>query len=187
MIKGLFFDLDGTLINTYEADFLAYRDAIRDVLGILIDNSKFKLTHGQEMLKKLESLAPGTTSDQARQIGIKKKLHYKKYLAATTPNTPLIEFMSSFVGHTEIVLVTSAKRENAMAVLKEHNLLDLFSEMIFGEDVSNAKPDPEPYLLALSRTGLNPNEALVFEDTDSGILSADAAGIAVIHVKKFSV
>lgn len=187
MIKGLFFDLDGTLIDTYEADFLAYRDSISDVLNIVIDHSEFRLTHGQEMLKKLESLAPGTDSDQAQQIAVRKKLHYKKYIADTTPNRSLIEFMSSFVGQTAIVLVTSAKRENALAALKEHKIVNLFSEMIFGEDVTNAKPDPEPYLLALSRTGLKANEALVFEDTETGILSAEAAGIAVIHVKKFSV
>ena len=49
IIKGFFFDLDGTLVNTYEADFYAYRDAIEEATGIVIERDAFMGTNGMEM------------------------------------------------------------------------------------------------------------------------------------------
>lgn len=186
MIKGFFFDLDGTLVDTYRADFQAYRDAIIEVTGATIDEREFNKYHGREMSIKLKLLIPGIKEDVVAEIRKAKKRHYHKYVSTTTPNNSLITFIESFVQYSVVALVTTAKRDNALKVLSEHGLEGHFSHTVFGDDVANPKPHPEPYLRALEMTGLQPGEVIVFEDTDSGIQSAEAAGLAVVHVKEFA-
>jgi len=54
--------------------------------------------------------------------------------------------------------------------------------IIAAEDISRGKPDPEPYLKAAEILGVNPCECLVFEDAESGIQSATAAGMVVVAI-----
>jgi HAD superfamily hydrolase (TIGR01509 family) len=61
-----------------------------------------------------------------------------------------------------------------------HDVLDSFDTVVYGNDVARMKPDPEPYVLAMKRLGVT--NALVIEDSDSGVASADAAGCAVLRV-----
>lgn len=186
LIKAFFFDLDGTLVNTYEADFLAYRDAIMEVTGIPITQSDFARTHGKEMRYKLADLTPNITEEEVLQIGVQKKLHYTKYLHLTAPNKPLIDFLRTQAHPDQrAVLVTTAKRHNAQLVLEAHDISQHFSEMVFGDDITNPKPHPEPYLVALKKTGLKPQEVIAFEDSDVGVASATAAGIQVIRIRSF--
>lgn len=186
MITGFFFDLDGTLVNTYKADYLAYRDAIQEVLGLEIAEADFAQTHGLEMRDKLKFLAPDTSEADAQKIAAAKKLHYKNYLDTTVPNEELISFLANFAEHHAMVLVTTSKEENARRVLQHHDLEKYFSHTVFGDEVTNPKPHPEAYQLALERAGLQPSEAIAFEDTKAGIAAAEAAGIGVIYVRKFA-
>jgi beta-phosphoglucomutase len=185
MIKGFFFDLDGTLVDTYKADYLAYRDAIKEVLGIEVGESEFARTHGQEMRQKFLSLKLDVGEEQALQVAAAKKTYYTNYIDLTKPNEELIRFLANFAEHHAIVLVTTAKRQNALSVLKKHGIDQYFSHLVFGEEVQKPKPDPEAYQLALSKSGLKPEEVVAFEDTEIGMQAAEAAGIPVIYVRTF--
>ena len=185
LVKAFLFDLDGTLVNTHKADYLAYRDAIREVTGTSIVQSDFVRTNGKEMRYKLTELTPGISEDEVLQVGLRKRVHYERYLHLTSPNKPLIDFLQTQTKHQKAILVTSAKRHNATLVLEAHNIARHFSEMVFGDEVANAKPHPEPYLLALKKTGLKPHEVVAFEDSDVGIASAVAAGIQVVKIRIF--
>lgn len=186
IIKGFFFDLDGTLVDTQEADFLAYRDAFLEVANLAITREDFARTNGQEMRDKVVSLVPkGMDSEQLLALANAKRRHYKKYLHLTSPNERLVKFIEQITHGAKIILVTSAKQQNAKSVLQAHGLLEIFDHMIFGEDVSHNKPHPEAYLLALRKSGLAAQEVVAFEDSEAGIASASEAGIAVIKIGKF--
>lgn len=184
-IKGFFFDLDGTLVNTYDADYFAYRDAIKDVVGVDIDKESFAKTHGQEAKQKLELLAPGLSDEGVEQVRRAKKAHYPKYLQHTIPNGTLINFLRDMAKHHKTAIVTTAKSHNAEAVLEAHGITDLFDIKVYGDDVKHAKPHPESYTIALERSGLEAGEVIAFEDSQSGIEAAQAAGIATIHIRSF--
>jgi HAD superfamily hydrolase (TIGR01509 family) len=66
--------------------------------------------------------------------------------------------------------------------LKAFKLEDMFDYLATGGDVKQPKPNPEIYLKALDMTGLEANEVLAFEDSESGIESARAAGIATLLI-----
>lgn len=182
MIKGLFFDLDGTLVHTYEADFMAYRDAIAEVTGDTIDQADFAKTHGQEMRDKLTSLKFDLSEHDVQKVGAAKKRHYDKYVHITEADESLIGLLAKLADQLVMVLVTTAKQENALKVLAQHGLTDYFQYTVFGDEVAKPKPDPEPYLLALQKSGLAADDVIAFEDSPTGIAAAEAAGIKVIPV-----
>lgn len=81
-----------------------------------------------------------------------------------------------------IVLVTNAPNDNAAAVLKALDLVEDFDEMILSEEAGAAKPDPAPYTTAVERLGITPDQALAFEDSVSGIVSAVGAGVPTVGI-----
>lgn len=82
-------------------------------------------------------------------------------------------------------MVTMSYR-NLAAVVADAVAVELptggFDTLVCGDDVRNGKPDPEPYLLAASRLGVQPGACLAIEDSPSGIASAEAAGCVVVAV-----
>lgn len=186
MIKGFFFDLDGTLVNTYEADYLAYHDAVAEVTGWELLQADYAALHGMEIAAKLRKIFADINDEQIDQIRASKKRHYAAHVHLTQANEALVKFMAQLAAHQHCVLVTTAKKANVDLVLKHHNLGQYFSFIINGDDVQKHKPDPEAYLMALQKSGLKASEVLAFEDTQSGIDAAEAAGIAVVHIKEFA-
>jgi len=61
-------------------------------------------------------------------------------------------------------------------------LAKFFPVVVLGEECKAAKPDPEPYRVALQRLGVRPTEAVVFEDSAAGIRAARGAGVATVGV-----
>ena len=88
----------------------------------------------------------------------------------------------------------AAPRELALAVVSSSHTVDVeptllasglharLDAMILGDHVQNLKPHPEPYLTALERVGRRADEAVVFEDSPSGLAAARAAGIRAVRV-----
>ncbi|MFG1946518.1 HAD family hydrolase [Nonomuraea sp. NPDC048826] len=80
-----------------------------------------------------------------------------------------------------VALVTSSLQEIADAVLKIVGR-DRFDTVVTADDVARTKPDPEPYLTAADRLGVEPVRCVVLEDSPNGVAAATAAGCAVVAV-----
>lgn len=184
MIKGFFFDLDGTLVDTHRANFEAYRHALED-FGVELTFDEFKKSIGHQAKTFLPWFAPHLTAEELDEVAEKKKQYYKDYVHLSVLNHQLVDFLKYLKPHHTIVLVTTAKRENAETMLRHHDLIDLFDLMVTFEDVTDSKPSPEAYQLALERTNLKPSEVIAFEDSPSGISAASGAGIAVVEIGDF--
>jgi HAD superfamily hydrolase (TIGR01509 family) len=73
-------------------------------------------------------------------------------------------------------LTTSGRRFQQDKILAKFDLADFFKIIVAADDVSNGKPHPEPYTTTVEKLNKLPDECLVIEDSDNGILSAKAAG-----------
>lgn len=78
-------------------------------------------------------------------------------------------------------LVTMSMRRMALAVV-EQIPFQAFDVVIAGDDVSKGKPDPEPYLLAATALGVRAQDCVAFEDSNTGLTSAEAAGTLAIGI-----
>jgi beta-phosphoglucomutase len=187
IIKGFFFDLDGTLVDTHEANFLAYQQAAKRVRGTsLPDELRLHLKAGSNSHAFLPLLVPDITDADIAKINIAKKEIYPGSLHVSQVNEYLVTILKQLSGRHVTVLVTTAKKDNALAVLRHHRIEDLFSFMVFGDDVENMKPHPDAYHLALEKSGLKASEVIAFEDSEKGLAAAETAGIGVVHIKDFA-
>lgn len=181
-IKGLFFDLDGTLVDTIEANVSAYMEACK-MVGISVTRKQLSDAFGERMDVFMTRLYPDISKEKLGQLRKYKAEYYPKYVHLNKPNTQLINFLRTLKQDHETALVTMAQRQNAETVIEKAGLVGIFDHIITGDQVIKAKPNPEAYLKALELSKLKSYEVLAFEDSISGIKAAKAAGIQVLKIK----
>jgi HAD superfamily hydrolase (TIGR01509 family) len=79
-------------------------------------------------------------------------------------------------------VVTSSRKDHFDVIHQRTNLLKYFDFVLTASDFTRVKPDPEPYLRAVARTGLDPADCVAIEDSARGLTAAKGAGIRCIVV-----
>lgn len=182
-LRALLFDLDGTLIDSAEANYSAYSRALLEH-GVRIEpDAVAKAAVGRQWREFLPAILreAGVVRDPAA-IAARKGELYRAAVGELRVNVALLALAASVGPQMRTALVTTASGESVRAILRHPDLSHAFDLVVTGEDVTRHKPDPQAYLLALERLQLDPRECLAFEDSDVGVASAEAAGIAVVRV-----
>jgi HAD superfamily hydrolase (TIGR01509 family) len=106
-----------------------------------------------------------------------------RYRAAVGDGSSIHEHVREAVRYAAervpLAICSGAARAEIEPVVEAAGLAECFRAIVTSDDVVHGKPDPEGYLNTLRLLG-SPNDALVFEDTEAGIVSAKAAGLRVI-------
>lgn len=190
--KGVLFDMDGTLINTYEN--INLKQALSElksvpktlILKILASRVKSFAQLEAKIYEEIEDIQEA----QALIDRISKFLveHYDN----TTMKKDALEFLNYLKAHDyKICLCTNNATSLVEHILKHKHLEGYFDYVITSQQVTHAKPDPQMYLEALSHIALSCEECVVFEDAENGVMAAQNAGIDVIAIcekekKKFA-
>jgi beta-phosphoglucomutase len=183
--RALLFDLDGTLADTWEVNYLSYRDSLAES-GISCTRDAFAPCYGGHWHEFLPRLAVGCNVTQLQRVHRRKQELYPQHIASTRANLPLISLlrMARFVW--PIGLVTTASRDSTDLLLTHLGLVDAFDCIVTGDDVQRAKPDPEGYRHCLSGLRADATGSLAFEDSPNGIAAARMAGLQVLTVSGFA-
>jgi HAD superfamily hydrolase (TIGR01509 family) len=181
MIRGLLFDLDGTLFFTEKANFLSYQRAFHEV-GFTLEREAYARAFGLRFDAMVKAVGAPLTPAQVEQVRAAKARYYRENLSWVEPNTALIGFLRGLRASHRTGLVTTAARQNAMAILEHFGLVSAFDHAVFGEDVAQPKPHPEGYLTLLRRLDVTPRECVAFEDSETGMAAAEAAGVNVVRI-----
>jgi len=177
-LRAVFFDFDGTLADTDPIHQAVFADLLAP-LGIKVDAEYFK-SHisGGSNKAIFQKFYPGISDEEAIEMGEKKEKEFRDRIQSLTPVRGLPEMMEWCEKKGLFrALVTNAPKTNIQHLLPVMKLQDSFDFQITGDDIKTGKPAPEPYLAALHHFNLAPSEAVVFEDSRTGILSATRAGI----------
>lgn len=178
------FDLDGTLFDTGEVNYYAYRDALA-MFRVELDYDYFvKKCNGRHYTEFLPEIM-GEAAAHMEEVHEAKKTAYRENLDKAKVNAHLVEIIKSIRKTYHTALVTTASKKNAMEILDYFGCRNLFEYMVFQEDMTQTKPDPEGFLLAMKHFGMEAGQVVIFEDSDVGIQAARAAGAAVIVIDKF--
>jgi HAD superfamily hydrolase (TIGR01509 family) len=181
VIKAIFCDLDGTLIDSENANITSYQRAFA-AAGIEFQASLYRKNFGLRFKEMMAQVAPGADAATLDRISRLKTDYYRESLSLLGKNQALIDFLVMLKPSHKIALTTTAKKANAELALGHFGLNPLFDFRLFGEDVAKGKPDPECYLKCMAHFGARADECLVIEDTVLGAEAAKNAGIACIRV-----
>ena len=183
MLKAIITDFDGTLVNTFEANWRAYEKAFSEV-GLSISLEEYKGIYGMRFDDFMRTVAI-EDADVAKRIRDLKTLYYPDFFDKIVPNKRLIDELVNFRrtgGKTAIA--STARKENLMNVLEHFHWGGLFDLIYSADDVKKGKPDPEIYLKTMQQLGVTSEETLIYEDSEVGVQAAAASGAQYIRVNK---
>jgi beta-phosphoglucomutase len=185
MIKGAIFDLDGVIVNTVPLHFKAWKRmfveyghpfAMEDYLGKV---------DGRPRLEGAAAILTELNPEQIRIAGEKKQGYYLELLESE----PIEIFESSVKIIKElkvrgVKLAAASSSKNAVRILKKIKLFDSFDVNVSGSDFERGKPDPEIFLTAAARLGLEAKDCVVFEDAKSGVEAAIAGRFYCVGIDR---
>jgi HAD superfamily hydrolase (TIGR01509 family) len=180
----LVFDLDGTLIDSSPLHARAFGEAFAPY-GIDVDYSSIAGLTTATAVDRVASRAGLvlSTMERERLIAEKQARSLRLISSELQPIKGAVEFVRAAEGRFARALCTSASRAGADAALTKVGLVGQFDPLITAEVVARGKPDPEAFLMALEAHGVPAEEALVFEDAESGLSAAGAAAIDAVQIK----
>lgn len=186
-IKGLIFDLDGTLADTMPYHFNGWKKASLK-FGADIDTAFLRKHTGtpgwiiaNEIIKKC-NLNGSVTIDQIMD----EKLHeFYKEQHLVKPILPVVEIVKKYYGILPMAVGTGGHRIAVERTLEITGLRKYFNIIVTANDVDNFKPHPETFLRCAELMNIDPGLIEVFEDGDLGIEAAIQAGMVATDVRSW--
>ena len=185
-LKGVLLDMDGVIFDTEKAYldtwtkvFKSYgydlkRETYISIMGTGRDNAirTFKSTFGDDL--PIEEMY----KDKDR---ILKEIKESGRVPMKKGAEEILTYLKE--NNIRTALATSARMWRAEIQLKMAGIKELFDDVVCGDEIKNLKPDPEIFLKAAEKIGVNPSECIVIEDSPAGINAAYNAGMFPIHVE----
>jgi beta-phosphoglucomutase len=185
--KAFIFDLDGVIVDTAKYHFLAWQKLAQE-LGI-----EFTPEHNEELkgVSRVRSLdiilelggIQASQEDKNKWL-IQKNEDYLSYLVDIDESEilpgvlPVLHYLKD---KKQLIALGSASK-NARPILEKTGILPLFDAIVDGNDVSNAKPDPEVFLRAAQLLNTSNEDSIVFEDSVAGIQAANIANMTSVGI-----
>ncbi|MFH1127939.1 MAG: HAD family phosphatase [Candidatus Omnitrophota bacterium] len=183
--KAVIFDMDGVITNTMPYHFDAWLEIFSSA-GVKVNCFDVYEREGQPGLITIREIFKrenkGISLKEARLLLAKKEKLFKRIVKIKFVKGAQA-FIKNLKKHKfQLGLVTGTSRHEVEKILPTA-LLKIFNVIVTGDQVKKGKPDPEPFLEALSQLALNPGAVMVIENAPFGILSAKRAGLYCIALE----
>jgi beta-phosphoglucomutase len=185
--KAFIFDLDGVIVDTAKYHFLAWKK-IANELGFEFTHENNELLKGVSRIRSLDIILElgkikASQEDKNKWL-IQKNEDYLSYLVDMDESEilpgvmPILNYLKE---RNQLIALGSASK-NARPILEKTGTLEYFDAIVDGNDVSNAKPDPEVFLLAAKLLNTKPQDSIVFEDSVAGVQAANIGGMISVGI-----
>ncbi|MDD2985073.1 beta-phosphoglucomutase [Flavobacterium sp.] len=185
--KCFIFDLDGVIVDTAKYHYLAWQK-IAHQLGIAFTPEHNEELKGVSRVRSLDIiLALGqieASQEDKNKWLVQKNEDYLTYLVDMNESEilpgvlPVLQFLKE--NNQKIVLGSASK--NAKPILEKAKIRSYFDAIVDGNDVTNAKPDPEVFLQGAKKVNFKPENSIVFEDSVAGIQAANIGGMISVGI-----
>ena len=185
-LKAVFFDHDGTLVDSERVHYELWRDVLV-THGVALPEEQYRLCYAgvPTLDNAVDLVARHALAIPPLALAEEKRAATRAYLARQA--FPLMPGAKEAVGHfcaagVRVAVVTGSTRPDVDDTLSWHSLGGSVKIVISGDDVRRNKPAPDCYLLALQRVSASPSECVAIEDSEHGVLAATSAGLVCVAV-----
>jgi len=184
-IKALIFDLDGTIVDSMPAHYIAWREALRNE-NIEFTPDLFLQFAGVTNYRIIEKLNGmfGKSMDPVKKSEEKENI-FLKTISRTRVVEPVADIIRQYHGILPMSVGTGGHRAVAEKTLKVTGMDYFFDIMVTADDITHPKPHPETFLKCVAQMDIAPEYCQVFEDGTPGIKAAEDAGMKVVDVTKY--
>ena len=185
--RAFIFDLDGVITETSEYHFMAWKTVCKKIGYDLTrkKNEELKGVNRNKCLDIIMEWAKIRLSEKEIESLLETKNNiYKDYIKDLNENDVcegVLNFINDAIKNNIKIALYSASR-NAKRILCQLKIIDLFTVIIDGNNVSNTKPDPEGFKIAADLTKTNTKDCVVFEDSISGIEGANKLNMYTVGI-----
>lgn len=187
MIKAVIFDLDGVIVDTAHYHYLAWKRLAAE-LGFDLTIDQNELLKGVSRMRSLDiilDLGGIKLSDSEKErIANKKNSWFVEYVNGMKPEEifPGVKELLRSIRAKGLKVALASSSKNAPAVIRLLNIQNEFDAVVDGTMIIHSKPDPEIFLLAAKKLGIEPASCVVFEDAEAGVEAALAAGMKCVGI-----
>ena len=185
--KAFIFDLDGVIVDTAKYHFLAWQKLAQE-LGIEFTPEHNEDLKGVSRVRSLDiilELGNVTASQEDKNKWlIQKNEDYLSYLVDMDASEllpgvlPVLHYLKD---KNQLIALGSASK-NARPILEKTGIISMFDAIVDGNDVANAKPDPEVFLQAVKLLNATCENSIVFEDSVAGVQAANTANMISVGI-----
>ncbi|MDH2206266.1 beta-phosphoglucomutase [Empedobacter falsenii] len=190
--KAFIFDLDGVIVDTAKYHYLAWKKLANN-LNIDFTHEHNELLKGVSRVRSLEIILGlgnvEASDEQKNEWLVQKNKEYLEYIDKMDDSEILPGVMKvlNFLKENNQPIILGSASKNARPILEKVNILNYFDDIVDGNDVSNAKPDPEVFIVGAKKANQTNENSIVFEDSVAGIEAANVAGMTSIGIGESSV
>lgn len=185
--KAFIFDLDGVIVDTAKYHYLAWQKIAAE-LNIEFTHEHNELLKGVSRVRSLDIIlelgkVTASQEDKDRWL-VQKNEDYLSYLVDMDASEILpgvFEILKFLKENNQPIALGSASK-NARPILEKTGLLSYFDAVVDGNDVTNAKPDPEVFLMAAKLLNIKPEDSIVFEDSVAGVQAANIGNMTSVGI-----
>jgi HAD superfamily hydrolase (TIGR01509 family) len=181
--KALFWDNDGVLVDTEELYFKATQQVLeRAGIGLSeADYIELFLVQGRGAFHL--ATEHGMSAADVERLRSDRNTLYGQWVAnEARPMEDVPRVLEALHGRYVMGVVTSSRKDHFDLIHARTGLLKYFEFVLTAADFHRVKPDPEPYLRAVARSGFHPSECLAIEDSARGLEAARGAGVPCVIV-----
>ena len=176
------FDCDGTLADTMPTHFKAWQTALGKAANDFPEAMFYELggvptSRVVEILNERHGYSLPVDATVAHKEGL--FLEMSSQIAAIEP---VVAFARQYHGVKPLAVASGGHHRIVMNTLRALGIANLFDAIVCSEDYTRGKPHPDPFLEAARRLNVAAEKCLVFEDTQTGLQAATAAGMACVLV-----
>ncbi len=184
--SGLIFDCDGTLADTMPIHLIGWRAMLAEH-GMVFPEGQFYGFAGMPSNKIIAILAneqgkPKSPEAIAKMV-VDKEHRYVEKLSEVTPIAVVLDIASRYRGVLPMAVASGGEGWVVRKTLQVIGALDWFQAVVGAEDTERHKPEPDVFLEAARRIGVDPKGCIVFEDSDLGMQAAQSAGMLGIDIR----
>jgi beta-phosphoglucomutase-like phosphatase (HAD superfamily) len=182
-IKLIMLDFDGTLVDTRRANAQAYIATLSEVGITLSEEEYLKRFFGVRCIEFMQMVGI-SDPEQISKLRRRKVELYPKYFSSVVLNHELWSWcqMMRRMG-AKVWIVSTGHIDNIRNVMSYLKLNSGIDGIISGDDVARPKPYPDCFLEAMRREGVEPEESIIFEDSEVGVEAARRSGAAYSVIK----
>ena len=191
-MKALFLDLDGTLINSEREFSRCFVDILNNDYHAnvtLDDYRKYELEMDGKLISYVKKARMIDDGIDDNEIITRVRDSYEPYFRNVIKEEEAVDnfrLLREIKKLYALGLITTCKRKFLDILDTQEDIYRLFDIVVAREDVDALKPNPEAYLKALDKLGLDPIDVVAIEDSKRGVESSIAAGIKTIKVDNFT-
>ncbi|EKD87080.1 MAG: hypothetical protein ACD_37C00049G0001 [uncultured bacterium] len=181
MLKAVLFDVDGVLLDSFEANLKFYQDLMKHAGHRSPTREEYRPFFHlsmRDLIPKFSGLTEEDEINKIWEIGRKREVRYPDELVKMPSD---IEEAIGSLGEKYILgIVTGRVKENILKTGGLEKLKKLFTVVVGYQDTENHKPDPEPLLFACKKLKIKPSEAVYVGDAEGDITAGKSAGMKTI-------